>query len=452
MNERFRYGYDAAGNLKARTNTSLVQFFNVDSLNQLTNVNRLGNTAMYVSGTVSTGATSVTIGVFQATRYADGTWSVYQDAPANGTNNYTAIAEDAYGRKDTNSVSVYLPLSVGFGYDLNGNLLSDGRRAFDYDDENQLIRVTITNATKSEFRYDGKMRRRERIEAVWSGGGWVTNLLVRYVYDGNLVLQERHFNPQLSTDVPQRVISYTRGLDLSGSLEGAGGIGGMLARSDHSALSAQPVSAYYHADGNGNITCMVDEQNRAVARYIYDPFGNLASSQGPLAEDNLYRFSSKEFHPPSGLVYYLYRYYEPNLQRWANRDPLGVSTVGPAILENDFLIMPWESFTEYNGANLHGFCGNNPLDHFDAEGLCKKFVSQWPGKLQEQGDKINGKPYPKLPGKATALGALRTCKDNCVAMYGAAAEADDDCPSCKKMCDADCNANFDKAIGKKTKK
>ncbi len=46
-----------------------------------------------------------------------------------------------------------------------------------------------------------------------------------------------------------------------------------------------------------------------------DPDGNLLSMSGPLTEANTYRFSSKAYHPNSGLVYYLYRYYEPNLQR-----------------------------------------------------------------------------------------------------------------------------------------
>ena len=42
---------------------------------------------------------------------------------------------------------------------------------------------------------------------------------------------------------------------------------------------------------------------------------------GPLASVNLYRYSSKEYHANSGTVYYLYRFYDPNLQRWLNRDP-----------------------------------------------------------------------------------------------------------------------------------
>ncbi len=33
-------------------------------------------------------------------------------------------------------------------------------------------------------------------------------------------------------------------------------------------------SAYYHADGNGNITAMINAQRALVAKYLYDPFGN----------------------------------------------------------------------------------------------------------------------------------------------------------------------------------
>ncbi|MCW5556136.1 MAG: hypothetical protein KIS67_28775 [Verrucomicrobiae bacterium] len=57
-------------------------------------------------------------------------------------------------------------------------------------------------------------------------------MLSHGVNDGMLVVQERHFQPQVSTNIPINTISYTRGRDLSGSLQGAGGIGGLLARSE----------------------------------------------------------------------------------------------------------------------------------------------------------------------------------------------------------------------------
>src|SRR5439155_859179 len=84
----------------------------------------------------------------------------------------TAIGKDNLARADTNTATAYLPDVVYFAYDLNGNLLSDGQRAFDYDDENELIRVTVTNRWKSEFTYDGGMRRRIRKEYGWQFGSW----------------------------------------------------------------------------------------------------------------------------------------------------------------------------------------------------------------------------------------------------------------------------------------
>src|SRR5262249_53771860 len=133
----------------------------------------------------------------------------------------------------------------------------------------------------------------------------------------------------------------------SGSLEGVGGIGGLLARTENLTLNAGNSSAFYHSDGNGNITCLINSGQVAVAKYEYDPFGNTLALIGPLAEANLYRFSSKEFHPKSGLTYYLFRYYEPSLQRWLNTDPN----------------------QEDDGLNLYGFVRNDPVDNVDPAGL-----------------------------------------------------------------------------------
>jgi RHS repeat-associated protein len=354
LNERFGYLYDAAGNLNYRTNNALVQTFNVNSLNELVTVTRDGT--LTVAGSTTGPATNVTVNTSNAVLYLDATFASTNHTLTDGTNTFTAIAKDTYGRVDTNVASVYLPASSSFTYDLNGNLLSDGRRGFDYDDENQLVRITVTNWWKSEFQYDGKMRRRVRIEASWVSGAWVTNTIVRYVYDGNLVLQEGWFNPQVSLSIPVDTVSYTRGTDLSGSFEGAGGIGGLLARSQPSTISSQPSTAFYHSDGNGNITALINANQVLVAQYRYDPYGSILSQSGPLAEANLYRFSSKELHANSGLVYYLYRFYDPNLQRWPNRDPI----------------------RERGGRNLYRFVRNNPFYYVDPQGLTIRFDAAFP--------------------------------------------------------------------------
>ncbi len=95
------------------------------------------------------------------------------------------------------------------------------------------------------------------------------------------------------------------------------------------------------------MTCLVDTNGQVVARYSYDPYGNLLGMSGPLAGVNTYRFSSKEWHANAGLYYYGYRFYEPNLQRWLNQDPLG------------------ERFDR----NPYRFTYNNPVNFVDSNGL-----------------------------------------------------------------------------------
>jgi len=140
------------------------------------------------------------------------------------------------------------------------------------------------------------------------------------------------------------LVTYTRGLDLSGTLQGGGGIGGLLARTETNS------STFYHADGNGNITALMDGYENIVARYLYNPFGKLLGQWGALAAANEMRFSSKEWNANSGLYYYLYRFFDPNLQRWLNRDPI----------------------EETGGLNLYGFVRNNSVNVADLFGLMSK--------------------------------------------------------------------------------
>ena len=339
LHEQFGYAYDAAGNLNYRTNNLLVQTFGANNLNELTNVTRTGT--LTVAGTTTSTATNVTVNTTNAaTLYSDLTFAATNCALTNGNNPFTAIAQDSYNRKDTNSITLNLPATVTYIYDLNGNLTSDGTRGFVYDDENQLIRVTVTNSWKSEFTYDGRMRRRIRKEFAWQNSNWALLSETHYIYDDMLVIQERDVN-----NLP--TVTYTRGRDLSSSLEGAGGIGGLLARTSNSDLPSANAHALYHADGNGNITAIINAQQLVLGRYIYDPFGNILSKSGPLADANTYRFSSKDYHANSGLYYYGYRFYDPNLQRLPNRDPI----------------------EEKGGFNLYVFVKNGSLNNIDPFGL-----------------------------------------------------------------------------------
>src|SRR5207245_9136483 len=125
---------------------------------------------------------------------------------------------------------------------------------------------------------------------------------------------------------------------------------------------------FYHADGVGNITAMVDSSQMISASYRYDPFGSLISSSGAMSSVNMYRYSSKEWLFYANLYYYGYRFYDPNLQRWLNRDPIG---------ESGFEAIRREATTRYkslshevavlsgDGMNQYRFCRNDAILHYE---------------------------------------------------------------------------------------
>lgn len=149
--------------------------------------------------------------------------------------------------------------------------------------------------------------------------------------------------------------------------------GGLLARTAHASTSPyQPSThAYYHADGNGNVAYLLNQDRSHGASYKYDPYGRLIASSGSLAAGNLLRFSSKPWHDHSETYYYGYRFYLPEGQRWVNRDPLGepafelvhhhVSSRAPNLVGT-----PVESL---QGPNLYAFVANNAVNDIDPEGL-----------------------------------------------------------------------------------
>jgi RHS repeat-associated protein len=134
------------------------------------------------------------------------------------------------------------------------------------------------------------------------------------------------------------------GLDLSGILQGAGGVGGLLLITDHSALLTSHYPCY---DGNGNIRKLLNATTLATtATYDYAPFGKLIRATGPYAAANSYRHSTKPQDKDTGLVYYNYRHYDTKTGRWLNRDPI----------------------EERGGFNLYNFLGNRPSNAYDILG------------------------------------------------------------------------------------
>ena len=140
---------------------------------------------------------------------------------------------------------------------------------------------------------------------------------------------------------------YTWGPDLSGTLEGAGGVGGLLAVERAVGSSTTWDIRHAHADANGNILALTTSTGQVSARYRYSPFGETLTNQdldsSGWATKNIHRYSTKPEIAGTGLLYYGYRYYEPQTGRWPSRDPI----------------------EEKGGVNLYGFVGNDGLDTID---------------------------------------------------------------------------------------
>jgi RHS repeat-associated protein len=337
LQEQMRYVYDAAGNLRFRTNNAFVQTFSSDVRNQLTNLTRSGT--LTVGGNTTWAATNVTVNNLTAARYNDKTWAREGFPLVNATTNFTAIASSAPGWTDTNVLSVNLSNSINLVYDLNGNLRTNGAIIYDYDDDNQLLTNWVAGAWRTEFVYDAQHRMRITREYNYQSG-WNKTNETRFVYLGMEVIQERDTNNTA-------LVTYTR----AGST--------LLARTDHSSGN----HAFYHCDGNLNVTALVNTNQLIVAQYLYDPYGSLLAMSGPLSEANVYRFSSKRFISSAGTYCFGYRFYEPNLQRWLNPDPIG----------------------EEGGLNLYGYGLNNPISLTDPLGLDPSLAALFFQNLAQNG-------------------------------------------------------------------
>ena len=239
-------------------------------------------------------------------------------------------------------------------HDDDGNLLNDGRWAFTWDAENRLVAaetLPVVAALPSmvkkrlEFVYDASGRRIAKTVFAWQNGAWTLEKATAFLYDGWNLVGEFALSQSNGTVTQSLVRSYTWGLDLSGSFQGAGGVGGLLG--SFSTANGTPAVTFPVYDGNGNVLAMVDATGLAVASYEYDPFGKTLLKSGSSADANLFRFSTKYFDVELSLYYYGYRHYAPEMGAWLSRDPIA----------------------ENGGINLYAFVKNSTIGCFDILGL-----------------------------------------------------------------------------------
>jgi len=247
---------------------------------------------------------------------------------------------------------VFVPKSPeAFAYDLDGNMTSDGRWNYTWDAENRLVKVESRSDTpqvswrRVEWTYDALGRRIRQTTRVWTNNTWAVVEDMKFVSDP--LLFGRHIAELRACD-NALVRSYVWGLDLSGTMGGAGGVGGLLWLTLHTVSGPAAGTHFAAYDGNGNVVALVSATTgNETARYEYGPFGEPVRVTGPAAALSPFRFSTKRTDSTTDLVLYEYRAYSPTLGRWLSRDPVG----------------------EMGGWALYGFVGNSPLTRIDPNGL-----------------------------------------------------------------------------------
>ena len=259
----------------------------------------------------------------------------------NALNQYTTITTAStvypYHDPDGNMTSGPLPASpTGASLGWNG--------------ENRLSYISpwVSGSAWAYYLHDALGRR--VMKTVTPSGGSATRTYA--IYDGWNLLAEYTGAVHTTGTPPLATLqrSYAWGTDLSGTAQGAGGVGGLLAAQLHTGPN---MGVYYPTyDGNGNVSEYLNSTGGVAAHYEYGPFGEPLVSTGSVATQMPFRFSTKYQDAETGLLYYGFRYYDPNTGRWLSRDPIG----------------------EQGGVNLYGMVGNDAVNRFDFLGLADILV------------------------------------------------------------------------------
>ena len=299
----FTYTYDALGRRTVRIDDgTTTNLFGYNLRSELVSAEMGTNTYAYDYDPIGNRTETVENGI--TTTYA-----------ANSLNQYTALNPSS-------------PDPTPFTYDPDGNMTSDGTFFYQYDAANQLTNATrlSDSANVLSCRYDALGRRVEALREDGTTDRYVYfpgSFLVLAVLDENNALKE----------------FYTHGLDLSGTLDKAGGIGGIL-----SCTYASGLVHYHYADIQGNIIVLADSGGNVESSFLYAPFGQLTSLSN--LAFHRYLFSSKELDVELELNYYGHRYYSTKSGRWLTRDAIH----------------------EAGGLNLYEFVLNNPHMMIDSWG------------------------------------------------------------------------------------
>ena len=138
-----------------------------------------------------------------------------------------------------------------------------------------------------------------------------------------------------------------------------------------------PTEAWYFYVTNlqGDVVMLLDASGNTFAEYSYNAWGNVLNASGSLAEVNPLRYRGYYYDVETGLYYLQSRYYDPAIGRFINAD--GYASTGQGII----------------GCNMFAYCGNEPVDMIDSDGLFPVFPPEWVEEVGEIVETIIGGLY-----------------------------------------------------------
>ena len=381
--QQFDYGFDEIGN---RTSTKAggdqhgtgvrSASYSANTLNQIAQRDVPGGIDVLGAARGTVAVNSDSSGFYRRDEYFRKELSINNSSSAQ----WESVSVTATDGSSTNQAgNIFLPETPEtFSYDPDGNLTNDGRWAYAWDAENRLISMTTPSSAPSgsrkalHFAYDFKGRRISKVVSNWNSSAWVRSLDEKFVYDG--------WNPVAVLNGTNSTLlkSFLWGTDLIGTMQGAGGVGGLISITVPSGPEAG--TYFYSYDGNGNVVGLINAADGSTsAQYAYGPFGEAIRATSSLANLNPFRFSTKYQDDETDFLYYGYRYYNASAGRWVSRDPIQE----PGFRECAFRDLSEEMIFVLEldeDPNAYGFVSNDSLSQTDVLGLAKKLAKKKPAK------------------------------------------------------------------------
>jgi len=128
-------------------------------------------------------------------------------------------------------------------------------------------------------------------------------------------------------------------------------------------MTSPAVTSYYHFDALGSVVTLTNSSGNTVEVYEYDVYGRPGASDAN--HPNRFMFTGREYDKETGLYYYRARYYNPQIGRFLQTDPVGYKA----------------------GMNWYAYCINNPLSFMDPSGLISVAFYEDDPNSQEAGFK-----------------------------------------------------------------